>query len=145
MNGQRPIWITLVVISGVMVGAGAGLLTHAAGAGVATSILTAGGTFAGTVLLFLAVLSFLGGSGRDDHDRHSEHHVHGRDTWITLVVISGVIVGASAGLLTHAAGAGVATSILTAGGAFAGAVLLFLAVLSFLGGSSGRDDATASS
>ena len=54
----RAIWIALVLIIAVMVGASAGLLAWASGASVATAVLTGGGTFAGTVMLLMALLNF---------------------------------------------------------------------------------------
>jgi hypothetical protein len=54
----RPIWIALILIVAVIVGTSAGLLAFASGAHVAVAVLTGGGTFAGTVMLLLALLKF---------------------------------------------------------------------------------------
>jgi predicted branched-subunit amino acid permease len=54
----RAIWIALIMIIAVMVGVAAGLLASASGASVATAVLTSGGTFAGTVMLLMALLNF---------------------------------------------------------------------------------------
>jgi hypothetical protein len=56
------VWIALILIAAVIVGAAAGLLAFAGGANVPTAVLTGGGAFAGTVLLLLALLNF--GSGK---------------------------------------------------------------------------------
>jgi hypothetical protein len=57
-----------------------------------------------------------------------------RSIWIALILIAGVIIGAAAGLLSSASGASVPSAVLTGGGAFAGSVLLMLALLSFATG-----------
>jgi len=54
----RSIWIALILIAAVIVGAGAGLLVYATGAEVATAVLSGGVTFAGTVMLLLALAKF---------------------------------------------------------------------------------------
>jgi heme A synthase len=57
----RSVWIALILMAAVIVGAGAGLLAYAGGANVPMAVLTGGGAFAGTVLLLLALLSFASG------------------------------------------------------------------------------------
>lgn len=59
-----------------------------------------------------------------------------RSVWIALVLVVAVIVGAAAGLLAYAGGANAPTAVLTGGGAFAGTVLLLLALLNFGSGGS---------
>jgi hypothetical protein len=59
-----------------------------------------------------------------------------RAIWIAMTVIIGVIVGSAAGLLTFVTGAGIATAVLAGGGAFAGTVVVSLALLNFAYGKS---------
>jgi hypothetical protein len=59
-----------------------------------------------------------------------------RSVWIALILITAVIAGMGAGLLAFASGAHVATAVLTGGGAFAGTVLLLLALFNFASGKS---------
>ena len=54
-----------------------------------------------------------------------------RSVWIALVLIVATLVGAGAGLLAHAGGANIPTAVLTGGGAFAGTILLLLALLNY--------------
>lgn len=54
--------------------------------------------------------------------------------WVALMVLAAVIVAGLAGLLAHAGGANIPAAILTGGGAFAGAMLLLLAVAHYAGG-----------
>jgi predicted branched-subunit amino acid permease len=54
-----------------------------------------------------------------------------RSVWIALILLAAVPIGTAAGWLAHAGGATAPASILTGGGAFAGAVLLFIAVHQF--------------
>ncbi|WP_433789216.1 hypothetical protein [Actinoplanes sp. CA-252034] len=48
--------------------------------------------------------------------------------WVALILLAACIIGGIAGLLAHAGGSNVPASILTGGGAFAGAVGLLLAI-----------------
>lgn len=54
----RSVWIAVILLAAVHVGAGAGLLAYVGGANVSTAVLTGGGAFGGTVLLLLALLTF---------------------------------------------------------------------------------------
>lgn len=55
-----------------------------------------------------------------------------RPLWTAIAILAAAFIAMTAGLLTAAGGAGLATSILAGGGAFAGAAALILAVLTFL-------------
>jgi hypothetical protein len=57
-GGPRSIWIALILITAVIVGAAGGFLASASGANVATAVLAGAGAFAGTVALLLALLNF---------------------------------------------------------------------------------------
>jgi hypothetical protein len=57
----RFVWLAIILIVGVMVGAAAGLLLFASGARGVTAVLTGGGTFAGTVMLLLTLGTFAQG------------------------------------------------------------------------------------
>jgi hypothetical protein len=53
-----------------------------------------------------------------------------------LILIVGVIIGTAAGVLSFAGGANIPTAVIAGGAAFAGAVLLLLALMKFaIGGS----------
>jgi hypothetical protein len=56
----RGIWLAIACLASLFVAAGAGLLTRWTGAPPAKSVITAGTAFAGTLLLTLAVLSYVG-------------------------------------------------------------------------------------
>jgi len=51
-----------------------------------------------------------------------------RAVWIALILLCAAFVAVAAGLLAYAGGANVPTAILTGGGAYAGTVLLLLAL-----------------
>ncbi|MBW4704569.1 hypothetical protein [Micromonospora sp. RL09-050-HVF-A] len=57
----RSLWLAIVALTAVLVGATAGLLAWAAGLNPPTAILTGGSAFAGTILLVLTVLRFATG------------------------------------------------------------------------------------
>lgn len=57
----RAVWIALIMLTAVIVGGVAGLLAHADGTSVPGAILTGGGSFAGTVVLLLAIAHFVNG------------------------------------------------------------------------------------
>lgn len=50
------------------------------------------------------------------------------------MLLTAALVAVIAGLLAHAGGASIPNAILTGGGAFAGTVILLLALAHFLGG-----------
>jgi len=52
--------------------------------------------------------------------------------WALVILLIATIVGGAAGLLAHASGQGVPDSILTGGAAFAGTVVLLLALAHFI-------------
>jgi hypothetical protein len=59
-----------------------------------------------------------------------------RPIYIALILIVGVIIGTAAGVLSFAGGANIPTAVIAGGAAFAGAVLLLLALMKFaIGGS----------
>ncbi len=60
----RVVWIVLIVLTAVIVGGIAGLLAHADGTSVPGAVLIGGGSFAGTVLLLLAIANFVDGHRR---------------------------------------------------------------------------------
>jgi hypothetical protein len=55
---RRFIWICLILIIAVIVGASAGLLVFATGAHIALAVLAGGGAFAGSVKLLLDLMNF---------------------------------------------------------------------------------------
>ncbi|SCF23296.1 hypothetical protein GA0070558_1689 [Micromonospora haikouensis] len=57
----RGLWLAIATLTAVIVGATAGLLAWAGGLNPPTAILTAGGAFAGTMLLFLTIVRFTAG------------------------------------------------------------------------------------
>lgn len=57
-----------------------------------------------------------------------------RWVWVLLMLLTAALVAVIAGLLAHAGGASIPNAILTGGGAFAGTVILLLALAHFLGG-----------
>ncbi len=57
-----------------------------------------------------------------------------RWVWLMLILLAAALVAGVAGVLAHAGGATVPNAILTSGAAFAGAVLLLLALAHFLSG-----------
>jgi hypothetical protein len=57
-----------------------------------------------------------------------------RWVWLILILVSALLVAGTAGLLAHVGGNSIPTAVLTAGAAFAGTVLLLLAVAYFLEG-----------
>jgi hypothetical protein len=59
---SRAIWLALILLTAVIVGAAAGWLAHAGGANPPAAVLTGGGAFAGATLLCLALAQHL----RDD-------------------------------------------------------------------------------
>jgi len=59
----RGLWLAIVVLAAALVGAAGGLLAWNGGAIPPLAILTGAGAFSGTVLLFLAMLRFVAGSG----------------------------------------------------------------------------------
>lgn len=60
----RWAWVLLTVSGGLNVGGAAGVLVHADGASIPSSILTGGAAFAGTVALLLALIGFAGAERR---------------------------------------------------------------------------------
>jgi hypothetical protein len=59
----RWVWLLLMLLAAALVAVITGLLAHAGAAGVPDAILTAGGAFAGTIALQLAIAYFLSGRG----------------------------------------------------------------------------------
>ena len=57
-----------------------------------------------------------------------------RWVWVALMGLAAFIVAGAAGLLAYAGGANIPAAILTGGGAFAGAMLLLLAVAHYASG-----------
>ncbi len=57
----RTVWIALILLAAAMVSAAAGLLSYAGGANVPTAILAAGGAYASTVALLLALAAYAAG------------------------------------------------------------------------------------
>jgi len=55
----RHLWLAVIIVFSIMVGAAAGLLTGLSARDPVTGILTGAGGFAGTVLLLLAIAAFL--------------------------------------------------------------------------------------
>ena len=60
-----------------------------------------------------------------------------RWVWLMLILLAAALVAGVAGVLAHAGGATVPNAILTGGAAFAGTVLLLLALAHFLSGGRG--------
>lgn len=58
---SRSIWMALVLIGAVIVGASSGLLAYAGGNNVPMAVLAGGGAFGATVLLLLALLNYASG------------------------------------------------------------------------------------
>ena len=63
-GAPRAVWTAVICLAATIVAAAAGLLSYAGGAKPPVAVLTAGGAFAGTVLLFMAVVHFLSGDAR---------------------------------------------------------------------------------
>ena len=59
----RGLWLAIVMLAAVLVGAAGGLLAWGGGANPPMAILTGAGTFSGAVLLFLAMFRFVAGGG----------------------------------------------------------------------------------
>jgi hypothetical protein len=57
-----------------------------------------------------------------------------RALWVAITLLTASILGVSSGLLSWIGGANPANSILAGGGAFAGVVILILAIIHFLNG-----------
>jgi hypothetical protein len=57
-----------------------------------------------------------------------------RRLWLAITVLAAVLVGTAGGLLAWLGGTNPPTAILTGGGAFAGTVLLVIAMLRFTTG-----------
>jgi hypothetical protein len=57
----RAIWLTLIVLIGVIVGGVAGLLAWAGGSNPFNAILTGAGSFAGTVIFILTLVKYTAG------------------------------------------------------------------------------------
>lgn len=60
-----------------------------------------------------------------------------RAVWIAIILLSAALVAATAGLLAYAGGTNLPTAILTGGGAYAGTVLLLLALAHYASGDRG--------
>lgn len=58
-----------------------------------------------------------------------------RPVWLAIFVLASLLVAAAAGLITWLISKNVGKGILTGASAFGGAVLLFIAMTAFLGGS----------
>ncbi|MFI5960197.1 hypothetical protein [Cryptosporangium sp. NPDC051539] len=58
---QRPLWAAVMLLAGSLAGAAAGWLSWLASDNVPTALLAGGGTFAGAVLLLLALFNFVAG------------------------------------------------------------------------------------
>lgn len=59
MHNPRPLWLAITLIAAVLVGVTGGILAWLGGALVANAIIVGGSSFAGTVLLILAIAYFL--------------------------------------------------------------------------------------
>ncbi len=59
----RGLWLAVTVLTALLVGSVGGALAWLSGMNPPSAILTAGGAFAGTVLLLLAMLRFATGTG----------------------------------------------------------------------------------
>jgi len=55
---ERLLWLTITVLSSIITGLAGGILSRAAGDGLAEAIITGAVTFAGTEALLLAILGF---------------------------------------------------------------------------------------
>ncbi|MEU4243946.1 hypothetical protein [Actinoplanes sp. NPDC026619] len=64
-DDHRALWLALITLTAVIVGAAAGLLTWAAGNRPAGAVLAGGGTFGATVLVLLTVFAFMTATGSD--------------------------------------------------------------------------------
>jgi hypothetical protein len=60
-SATRPLWLGLFLLTAAIVAGVAGLLAAAGGANLPSAILTAGGAFAGTIAVLLALAHFAGG------------------------------------------------------------------------------------
>ena len=61
-----------------------------------------------------------------------------RPLWLALFLLTATLTGGCAGLLSYASGTNLPTAILTGGSAFAGTLILLLAVAHFAGLSRGQ-------
>lgn len=57
----RGLWLTIMILIALLVAVGTGALTRTSGAHAAKSVIAAGASFAGTLLLLFAIWSFLVG------------------------------------------------------------------------------------
>jgi hypothetical protein len=55
----RAVWLAFILLFSAMIAAAAGLLTWAAGGNAPTAVLAAGGAYAGSAGLLLAIASFV--------------------------------------------------------------------------------------
>jgi hypothetical protein len=55
----RAIWLAIAVLTAILTGTGAGVLTRLAGVHTAKAVIAGGTAFGGTLLLILAILNYL--------------------------------------------------------------------------------------
>ena len=58
VGSERALWLAIALLSAVLVGAAAGLLTWTGGANPANAVLAGGGAFGAATLLLLTVIQF---------------------------------------------------------------------------------------
>ncbi|MFI5837712.1 hypothetical protein ACIA5A_28945 [Micromonospora sp. NPDC051300] len=58
-GSTRPLWAALIVLTAVLVGAAAAMLSIAGGVPIPLAVIAGGGAFGGTVALLLAIAHFL--------------------------------------------------------------------------------------
>jgi hypothetical protein len=59
MYNDRAIWLSIMVLAAVFLGAGGGLLSWAGGMNLANAILAGSGAFGGSLLLMITVKHYL--------------------------------------------------------------------------------------
>ncbi|MFI6639135.1 hypothetical protein [Streptomyces sp. NPDC050504] len=59
MSGSRGLWLAVMILASAMLGAAGGTLARMGGAGVPQAVLTGAAGFGASVLLMIAMASFL--------------------------------------------------------------------------------------
>lgn len=63
-QAPRSVWLALILLASTFVGAASGVLSYLGGTNVSLAVLTGGGAFGGTVLLFLTLYRYMTGESQ---------------------------------------------------------------------------------
>ncbi len=58
-NSGRALWLTIFILSSLLIGCATVWLSRLSGTGIPGSILAGGGAFGGSLLLFMAIFAFM--------------------------------------------------------------------------------------